>query len=307
MKILITGGSGLLAGRLASYLAAFHTLTLVSRKNINNIFNDPSISVKTYSSVQDIEKLLLNQDIILYASGPNAVDCEKSDLVKTYIDDTKYIIKCAKEISSVKKFIFFSSIRAVSDNCQGLITEKSHCSPTTHYGKLKVSIENLLINDNFNDNLTRIILRITNGYGYPAHDSVNCWDLVIMNICKQAVINGEIRLNSDGSDFKDFIPIKSIAEITNNIINNEDNSEIFNVSSGISTKIIDFINKIKNILEVKLSKKIKISLNINSNNTVSASNFTVDNSKITDRQYMSMLNHDKEINNLIDFCVNRFK
>ena len=128
-----------------------------------------------------------------------------------------------------------------------------------------------------------------------------------MNICKQAVINGEIRLNSDGSDFKDFIPIKSIAEITNNIINNEDNSEIFNVSSGISTKVIDFIKKIKDILEIKLSKKIKISLNINSNNTVSASNFTVDNSKITDRQYMSMLNHDKEINNLIDFCVNRFK
>ncbi len=307
MKILITGSSGLLAGRLASYLKPFHTLTLVSRKNIDTIFNDPSISIKTYSSIQDIEKLLLKQDIILHASGPNAIDCTKSDLVKSYIDDTEYIIKCAKDFASIKKFIFLSSIRAVSENCQGVITEESDCSPTTHYGKLKLHIENLLTNNNFNDNLVRIILRITNGYGYPVHNSVNCWDLVVMSICKQAVLYGEIKLNSDGSNLKDFIPIKSISEITNNIINNENNNEIFNVASGISIKVIDFINKIKNILELKLSKKIKISININSNSTASTSKFIIDNSKIKNRLYMSKLYHNEEINNLIDFCIKRFK
>ena len=87
---------------------------------------------------------------------------------------------------------------------------------------------------------------------------------------------------------------------------NLDSKEIFNVSSGKSLKVIDFVNKIKSKLDFKLSKKIKVSLDY-SDSRLPTSNFTIDNSKIRNHQYIDILDHDEEINKLIDFCINNFK
>ena len=66
-------------------------------------------------------------------------------------------------------------------------------NPSSDYGKLKNEIETYLRVKKSANNMSKIILRITNGYGYPIHNLSDCWNLVVMNICKQAIENGEIK------------------------------------------------------------------------------------------------------------------
>ncbi len=308
MRILITGGSGLLAGRLAKFLSKHNNVTLLSRKNIKNILEADSVYTMHYQNQNDFNQDIIDHDIIIHASSPNAIDSKDINISKRYLEETKTLIDMASISKNVKKFIFLSSIRVVSDNYQGLITENMAVNPSSDYGKLKNEIETYLRVKKSANNMSKIILRITNGYGYPIHNLSDCWNLVVMNICKQAIENGEIKLKSSGQAYKDFIPISTIAKVVNAIAIDEnlDSTEIFNVSSGKSLKIIDFIMKVNEKLEFKLSKKIKISLN-NSDNALPALNFTIDNSKIKNRQYIDKLDHDEEIDKLIDFCINNFK
>ena len=308
MRILITGGSGLLAGRLAKFLSKHNSVTLLSRKNIKNILEADSIYTMHYQNQNDFNQDIIDHDIIIHASSPNAIDSKDINISKRYLEETKTLIDMASISKNVKKFIFLSSIRVVSDNYQGLITENMAVNPSSDYGKLKNEIETYLRVKKSANNMSKIILRITNGYGYPIHNLSDCWNLVVMNICKQAIENGEIKLKSSGQTYKDFVPISTIAKVVNAIAIDEnlDSTEIFNVSSGKSLKIIDFIMEVNEKLEFKLSKKIKISLN-NSDNALPALNFTIDNSKIKNRQYIDKLDHDEEIDKLIDFCINNFK
>ena len=309
MNIVITGGSGLIAGRLANSLSKNHTITLLSKKNISNFFNHPNIIVKKYKNISELTEIFVNQDAIIYTSGPNFADCKNNYLVQKYIKETDDVIKILAENKTVEKFLFLSSIRVISDDCEGLITEESACNPTSNYGRLKNTIEKNLINLNKIDGLSRIILRITNGYGFPAHKLSDCWSLVVMDICKQAVINKKIELRSDGQVYKDFIPISTITNTIENIITDENLKpiEIFNVSSGISVKVIDLINKIKKILEQKLSCNLEIQINETNKGKSIPKILSVDNTKIVDRGYMSYIDNDCEINHLIDYCMKNFR
>ncbi len=305
LKILITGGSGLLAGRLILLLSENNIVTTLSRKNLDNIFNNKSINIKKYKSFKNLEKVIGDSDVIIHASGPNASDCNNSYIVSTYYNETKYLIDIASKSKCVKKFIFLSSIRAVSDNCKGIITENTNLNPSSEYGKLKSSIEhNLLIDKNETD-MTKIVLRITNGYGVPASLITNCWDLVVFNVCKQAIENKKIILKSKGEGYKDFIPISAVTNVIKSIISDTEyrKSDIFNVSSSKSIQVIDFIKLIKDKISKKLSTRIPIETG-NLEEGKEHNVFTVDNSKITNEGWLnSYIDHEKEMDDLVEFCL----
>ena len=106
MNIVITGGSGLIAGRLANSLSKNHTMTLLSKKNISNFFNHPNILVKKYKNISELTEIFVNQDAIIYTSGPNFADCKNDYLVQKYIKETDDIIKISAEIKRLKNFYF---------------------------------------------------------------------------------------------------------------------------------------------------------------------------------------------------------
>ena len=111
MNIVITGGSGLIAGRLANSLSKNHTITLLSKKNISNFFNHPNILVKMYKNISELTEIFVNRDAIIYTSGPNSADCKNDYLVQKYIKETDDILKILAENKTVEKFLVLSSIR----------------------------------------------------------------------------------------------------------------------------------------------------------------------------------------------------
>ena len=144
LRILITGGSGLLAGRIAKFLSKYNHVTLMSRRNIKNILDNNSSYLINYQNQDNLNQDLIDHDIIIHTSSPNATDSKDTNVSKRYFEETKILIDMASNSKNVKKFIFLSSIRAVSDNYQGLITENTTVNPSSDYGKLKNEIEGFM-------------------------------------------------------------------------------------------------------------------------------------------------------------------
>ena len=73
--------------------------------------------------------------------------------------------------------------------------------------------------------------------------------MFLPNICKSAVSNQKIILNSDGEQYRDFLNLNILLKVVSKIlvrVNNIKKNTIFNVSSGKSIKIIEATYKVKN-------------------------------------------------------------
>ena len=84
MNVLITGGSGLIAGRLALYIKNMCNVTLASRKKIS-----PIEKVKMITANKLDSKDLLSQDIIIHTASPNDKQCDDKKVREKYLNDTK--------------------------------------------------------------------------------------------------------------------------------------------------------------------------------------------------------------------------
>ena len=303
MNIIITGGSGLLAGRLARSLSNEHNISLVSRRNIKDDFNKRNLTTFIYRDVKELKNLFKNQNIIILAGGPNHDDASNKSTVNKYIDEIREIISFTDK-DFANKLIFLSSIRSVSENFSGNVNEDVVLKPSSPYGQMKAIVEDIVLNSEKLEKMKRVVLRITNGYGFPVHNKSKCWDLVVMNVCRQAINQGHIKINSSGQNFKDFLPISSIESAISDIITlNLSASEVFNISSGKSQKVIDFIQGVRNLIEERISLSIPLSIG-KSNLGLNTDEYRIDNTKLVNYGCDITINHEQEINSLIEFCIN---
>ena len=125
-NIYITGSTGFVGKNIISYFNSDYNF------NIYNKFN----SIK-----------ILDAEVVLHFAGI-AHDLKKStnilDYYKINTDLTKNIFDnfCT---SNAKVFIFLSSVKAVSDNPNGILFEDVEPNPLTHYGKSKLLAEQYIL------------------------------------------------------------------------------------------------------------------------------------------------------------------
>ena len=286
MKVLITGKNGLLAGRLKEALSAGKiSCTSISGMNMSSCIND-------------------KYDYIIHAASPNSEDCNNEEISKRYVEESKKLVEAAIN-KGVRRFIFLSSTQVYNGLNNNLLHENLKLPEAGNkYIQIKKTIENFLLREDISSKISPIILRISNGYGSPVDKNSKCWHLLAMDVCRKAIKNGQITLNSNGEGYKDFIPITNICSSIENIMIKNIDTGIYNLATGDSLKIITFVGKIKSILEHKTGNEINI--NINKDQLMSIEKYIYDNSKLTNILGQSTVNHQNEIDRLIDFCITHF-
>jgi UDP-glucose 4-epimerase len=137
--------------------------------------------------------------------------------------------------------------------------------PAHHYSIThKVSEDYVLLKDS-DDCMERIVFRLTNGVGSPVTSDANCWMLVVNDLCKQVAMNSEIKLRSDGSLQRDFIPISLICSVVHSAIeSNAFDREIVNISSGKSLTLHELAKLIayRSSLVLGIKPPIKFNLSL---------------------------------------------
>ena len=221
MKILITGGSGLLGEFLNKKLIQNHELLL--GYNSNNIRNNISNSVKLNIGNSDELKNVFNSfkpDIVIHTaaySRPEICDIvPREEVIKINVTATERIAELCERN---KCKMIFTSTDLVYDGTQGqMLKEDAKLNPISLYAESKHEAEQRIINvfDNY------IILRTSLLYGIGSSESVNNFHKMYINFTK----GKPVKLFFD--QFRTPLSLIDAAELISGMIDKNIKGEILN-------------------------------------------------------------------------------
>lgn len=143
MNILITGIHGFVGSNLVEYMKRGHVIY-----GLDIVSPDKEGVVKTFSWEAIDNEALPQVDVIIHLAG-KAHDTKNQAQADVYFkvntDLTKKIYDYALS-HEVKKFIFFSSVKAAADTVPGdVLTEEIVPAPVGPYGESKIAAENYIL------------------------------------------------------------------------------------------------------------------------------------------------------------------
>ncbi len=247
MRILVTGGTGFIGGRIAARLLRFGHEVLVGTSNIRTCHLKSELQSATLVQTDwDEEGSLLSLckdvDIVIHAAGMNAADCDADPIAAlAFNGDVTASLVAAAVKACVKKFFYFSTVHVYSSPLEGRITEDTITVNKHPYATSHLSGENAILEIKENTATQGLILRLSNVFGVPINSKVNCWMLLVNDLCRQAVETHTLCLNSSGKQLRDFIGLNEVCQIVHHLaeMSNEKNSNrILNIVSGQSMSVI---------------------------------------------------------------------
>jgi UDP-glucose 4-epimerase len=254
MNILITGGSGYIGGRLAQYLESKEiNPRLLVRKNsfIPEWAHEKAIVAGDVLDISSLKKACENVDTVIHLAALNEIDSGINPLeaLKVNGEGTLNLINAAI-VNQVKRIIYFSTFHVYGLNASGNISEETLPLPVHPYAITHHVSEDFIRMAVSKKELEGVILRLSNGFGYPAHARVNRWSLVVNNLCLQAVLNRKIVLKTSGKQYRDFITLTDVSRCVEHILSLDtsklDKKDcIYNLGGEFSVTILDMANLIK--------------------------------------------------------------
>jgi UDP-glucose 4-epimerase len=79
--------------------------------------------------------------------------------------------------------------------------------PSTDYGRSRLAIENELTAIGANTGMQVVIVRMTNTFGVPTFPRQALWDLVVHDLCRQAVLTNQLTLNTNGTGYRNMLAL----------------------------------------------------------------------------------------------------
>jgi nucleoside-diphosphate-sugar epimerase len=233
-KVLITGASGFVAQNLQEYLKDSHDLN--------------GMSVR-YIPYQQFD---INSDAIIHLAG-KAHDLKKvsnpSDYYEANFELTKQLFD-AFLASRASVFIFMSTVKAVADEVEVVLTEDAVPNPQTHYGIAKRQAEQYVLSQELPQGKRVYILRpcMIHGPGNKGN----------LNLLYQLVSKGLPWPLGDFQNQRSFLSIENLCFVIKELLENTTiPAGVYQVSDDIALST----NELIQLLGVSLGKKNRI-LNI---------------------------------------------
>lgn len=246
MRILITGGLGFIGGRLGQYLhQAGHEVVLGSRNATRPPNWLPFAEVVNIDWSDDcaLEKVCNRVEVIIQSAGVNAQDCATDPVAALEFNGlaTARLVEAAS-LTQVKRFIYLSTAHIYASPLLGTISEDTSPRNLHPYATSHLAGENAVLSANQRGKIEGIVLRLSNVFGAPAHKDVNCWMLLVNDLCRQAVETGAIVLHSSGLQQRDFIAMAEVCQVVEHLAFCDFDRvlpRVFNVGSGVSQSVLE--------------------------------------------------------------------
>ena len=252
MRILITGGSGFVGGRIASFFGdrQKHKIVIGTRQeNFRAEQQYAETRFMNWDSTTNLKNACAGIDLIIHTAGLNAGDSAKSPET-AYLVNSIYTARLleAARTSNVKRFIYLSTAHVYNGTMSGEITEETPCKNVHPYAASHRAGEDLVQYYTSKFPAQTVILRLSNGFGPPASVYTPCWKLVINDLCRQIFETGRMQIRSSGLQKRDFIPLTSVCEtigFLSDLNSVPGQSTIYNLSSGVSYSLREMANLIQ--------------------------------------------------------------
>lgn len=252
MRILITGGFGLIGGRLAQHLQqAGHQIILGSR----NVGNQPDwlpqaeVVQVNWNNNHALEQICNRVDVVVQAAGMNAQDCATDPLAALEFNGltTARLLEAAIR-AGVRRFIHLSTAHVYASPLVGSISEDT-CPRNLHpYATSHLAGEHAVLSASQRGRIEGVVLRLSNAFGVPVHKEVNCWMLLVNDLCRQAVTERSLTLRSAGVQRRDFVTLQDVARAVSHVIDlsrKQLGDGVINIGGAWTPRVIDMVELIQ--------------------------------------------------------------
>ena len=231
MRITITGATGFVGTNLQKYL--------------NDSFSIIPLNIRYFLNQQ----FSLDSDAVIHLAG-KAHDLKKVSNATEYYEANFELTKQLFDSflnSEVSIFIFMSTVKAVADKVDDVLTEESISNPKTHYGIAKQQAEKYILSKELPDGKKVYILRpcMIHGPGNKGN----------LNLLYQLVYKGLPWPLGDFDNKRSFLSIENLCFVIYELLQNP------SIPSGIYQVADDqplSTNKLIEILGVTIKRKPKI-------------------------------------------------
>jgi nucleoside-diphosphate-sugar epimerase len=234
MKITITGATGFVGTNLEDYLKTAHEIESMSVRYISN----QQFEIKT--------------NALIHLAG-KAHDLKKvsnpTDYYEANFELTKQLFD-AFLISEATVFIFISTVKAVADEVEGILSEDKTPNPKTHYGIAKHQAEEYILSKELPDGKRFYILRpcMIHGPGNKGN----------LNLLYQLVVKGLPWPLGAFENQRSFLSIENLCFVIKELL---ENAAIPSGAYQVSDDVPLSTNELIHLLCISLDKKDRI-LNI---------------------------------------------
>ena len=256
---LITGVAGFVGSKLAHQLIqADYSITGIDNLKTGHLNNIPAdvefvrgdcSDARVYQSSPLSERTF---DIIIHLAGQSSGEISFDDPVQDLKDNcvsTLNLLEYARTISC-KNFIFASSMSVYGEVTDLPVTENHTTEPLSMYAVGKIASEKYIkIYQRYG--ISSAILRLFNIYG-PGQNMSNLRQGMASIYLAQAMGEGRIIVRGAPNRFRDLIFIDDVTYIIREFTKKPlAGSEVYNVCTGVETKVSDLIDIIKSKLNNK--------------------------------------------------------
>lgn len=264
MRVLLTGAFGYLGGRIAERLRAGGAEVVLAGR-------EPPPGARKFIQPYEVRHfdVLDSQAVTMGCGGVDAIvhlaaldereAAAAPDQARRVSEQGTATLLRAAEQHGVKQLVFFSTFHVYGKTSSEVIHEDLPLVPTHPYAVAHWAGEEVCRVHRGNCSTT--CLRVSNGYGAPLWRDVDRWSLAHNDFCRQAIVNGMIRLSSSGTQHRDFVWVEDVAQALELVLaapSRPEDPRVLNVGGALSLSIFDLAQRVSRVAEEILGHAVPI-------------------------------------------------
>lgn len=232
-KVMVTGAGGFigqhLVNRLQSRGVKVHALV---RKRKIRFSDEVEVFEGDISDRDAVKKAIAGVDTVIHMAG-KAHDLSGRDEAKDYfevnVEGTRSLLDCCNN-SKVNHFIYFSSVKAMTESNEDMLDESFIPEPTTPYGESKLAAEKLVAQYGVRSGIKTASLRLCAVYG-PGNKG-NVYTLI------EAIDWGRFVMMGRGNNLRSMVYVGNVVDAAISVIERNRSCEaVYIVTDGIDYSV----------------------------------------------------------------------
>lgn len=253
MRILITGATGYLGGRIARHLAerghAVTGLGLVLpagaeswRASLADLIEGDIRDARVLDRAAGIEP-----EVVIHTVS---LDHRVSEPLRpeVFSVNVQPVHDLAARLASLRtRFVYLSTAQVYGPFPLEDISETRAPAPSNAYALTHLMAEEVGAMIARRGSMRWVVLRLSNACGAPVFADCNCWWLVVNDFCRSALQRGRIELQSDGTPQRDFVSITDLcraAETVSLVTEDRLAFDCYNVGGGRTFTMLELAHKV---------------------------------------------------------------
>lgn len=252
MKVLVTGGAGFIGRYTVDRLLQQGEQVVVVDRQPASVWPELDESVVYYSADIADQKLELifeaeEPDYVIHLAAQTSVRQSLQSPVEDANSNIMGTVNLLQQCLNYKiQKIVYASSAAVYGNPRMMPVDETHqTEPLSFYGLSKLTSEKYIELFCHTHNLDYSILRYANVYGI--RESRSGEDGVVTAFAERICAGIPMMIYGDGSQTRDFVYVKDVAEANVIALGNRGGREIMNISSGTAVSLLEVIQAMEEI------------------------------------------------------------